>query len=288
MPKLLATDTLQSRLLHLISAIGAGCEKDTLDPDLLREGLQHQVCREVLPVIEGQPVCVYLTATGLQRSLEAQKDGHLLLGIDITRHGLTIRKDLTFEQWCSILERLRLAKECYHTALSDLIRYGRQRYSKERVDETLEQLMFPFDDVNHAEHIGCVPRLLREQFSLTSEHYYILGLLFKEDTTSQEMWGQRAVEHQLSPNALRRSIEAGQIITDADLKVRTGGDSGIPVLQAVSLPFTRWQRALGGLERARQLSQAQKVAILDELKPIVDFALALHQDAFPEEADEDA
>lgn len=283
MPLILASQTPQSRLLYLISAIGSGCTLESLDDDLLNEGLQAGICRIVHPVRDSDPVVVHLTALGLERGLELQKGGHLLIGADITRHGLSITHDLSIEQWRSMIERLRLVKECYHTALSDAIRYGRQRFGDPVVNETIEQLQFPFADITHADSIGAVPRLLRETYSLTSEHYYILGLLFKDDTTSQEMWAQRTVEHRLSPLALRRSIESGQIITDDELKQRTGNGSGIPVLQAVSLPFTRWKRSLGGVDGARQLPREQRIAILEELSPIVEFALQLREETFTEE-----
>lgn len=284
----LASQSPQSRLLYLITAIGPGCDLDTLDEGLLNEGLQAQICRIVNPVTEGEPVRVYLTATGLQRSLELQKGGHLLIGADITRHGLSLRQDLSKEQWRSMIERLRLVKECYHTALSDGLRYGRNRFGDDFVNETIEQLQFPFADITHAESIGEVPRLLRETYSLTSEHYYILGLLFPGDTTSQELWAGRTVEHRLSPIALRRSIEAGEILTDEALKQRTGNGSGIPVLQAVSLPFTRWTRSIGGLDGVMRLSETDRLAIIEELTPIVNFALQLREKTLPDEEEADA
>ncbi len=282
----LTTTTPESRLLYLITHIGPGCLADDLDPDLLNEGLKAGICRLVTPVTEGDAVTVMLTALGLQRSLDLQKGGHLLLGVDITRHGLVLNTDLTVEQWRSILDRLRLAKECYHTALSDTLRYGRQRFGDELVDQTIEQLEFPFDDINKASSIGAVPRLLREQFQLTAEHYYILGLHFREDHASQEMWAGRAAEHRLSPLALRRSIEAGEILTDEALRQRTGGGSGIPVLQGISLPFTRWKRNVGGLDGVKKLPRDQQVAILEEITPLVDFALELREAVFPEEEDD--
>jgi hypothetical protein len=283
----LISQSPQARLLYLITAIGSGCDLDTLDVDLLKEGTAAGICRIVHPLTDDHPVRVHLTAHGLERSLELQKGGHLLIGTEITRHGLSITRDLTIEQWRSMLERLRLVKECYHTALSDAIRYGRTRFGRDAADQAIEQLQFPFADINHAESIGEVPRLLRETYSLTSEHYYILGLLFSGDTTSQEMWAKRTVEHRLSPIALRRSIEADQIITDDDLRQRTGNSSGIPVLQAVALPFTRWSRSIGGLDGVAKLKRDDQIAILQELTPIVEFALKLREQAFPDETEEE-
>jgi hypothetical protein len=97
------------------------------------------------------------------------------------------------------------------------------------------------------------------------------------------MWAKRTVEHRLSPIALRRSIEADQIITDDDLRQRTGNSSGIPVLQAVALPFTRWSRSIGGLDGVAKLKRDDQIAILQELTPIVEFALKLREQAFPDE-----
>jgi hypothetical protein len=271
----------QETAIRLFHVVGAGIDRDDLDPDLLAFGLQHQLIREVLPTVPRghkgplPPVRIHLTGSALETSMQLRDAGHLLFGIGITRFGLNIQQDMTFEQWRGLIRNLRLVKECYHTALADGISYGRTRFGREAVDTCLQQLEFPFEDVTHAESIALVPRLTRETFQLTSEHTYILGLLLPQDHTSQEMWAARCQEHCLSPIALRRSIERGEIITDEQLKTISGANSGRPVLQGMTLQFSRWVSERGGVDQLLSLPREAKLEILQEVAPVVEIALKL-------------
>lgn len=275
--------TQQQQAIQLLKTVGSGIDRDDLDPHLLAFGLQHQLIREVLPTVPRghtgplPPVRVHLTGTAMETSQQLQSAGHLLFDAQITRYGLTITRDLTLDQWRTLITNLRRVKECYHAALADSITYGRTKFGREIADQHIEQLEFPFEDVKHAESIAHVSRLTRETFQLTSEHTYILGLMFPDDTTSQELWGARCHEHRLTPLALRRSIEAGVIITDADLKTRTGANSGRPVLQGMTLPITRWIADHGGREKLLKLPVEQKVEIIRELQDIIELGLALRE-----------
>lgn len=265
----------KARTLLLLDACRKSCLKDELDPDLAAWGEQQGLIRLVNPVDSHSQPTYHLTGLALEQSIILRDAGSPLLSLDITQHGLRITHDLSQSEWRLTVMRLRQAKEAYHTCLGDLLDYGRQHFGTKYVDEQIQQLEFPFEDITHAESIARVPRLLREVSQLTSEHYYILGLKFPQDNTSQELWARRAAEHKLSPLALRRSIERGEILTDAALEQSTGHGSGIPVLQGMALPFIRWMRQVGGLDTVKTWDTAKRAAVLQEITPIVEFALEL-------------
>jgi hypothetical protein len=228
--------SINPRLLYLFDAIrNLPVPEADLDPDLITLGLEAGVIRRIIPLDASGVVTVWLTGTGVETALAMRSEGQLLLNLDITRHGLRLSRDLTAEEWSTTLSRIRVVKEAYHTALADLLNYGRAQFGSEFVEEKITQLAFPFDDINHAVSIGCTHLSLREKWRLSSEHYYILGLKFPTDSVSQELWAQRSSEHKLTPLALRRSIEAGTIITDTALTTQTGKDSGVLLIQGLTL-----------------------------------------------------
>ena len=269
----------KARTLLLLDACRTRCPHGDLDPDLAHWGVKEGLIRLVNPAQPGgvEGSFYHLTALALEQSILLRDAGSPLLSLDITQHGLRITRELSQSEWRLTVMRLRQAKEAYHTCLGDLLDYGRQHFGTKYVDEQIQQLEFPFEDITHAESIARVPRLLREASQLTSEHYYILGLKFPQDNTSQELWANRAAEHKLSPLALRRSIERGEIITDTALTQLTGHGSGIPVLQGMALPFVRWIAQVGGLETVKTWDTAKRAAVLQEITPIVNFALELRE-----------
>jgi len=267
----------KTRTLLLLDACRVRCAHSDIDSALAQWGVKEGLIRLVNPTQPGAEGFYHLTAYALEQSILLRDAGSPLLSLEITQHGLRITRDLSQDEWRTTVMRLRQAKEAYHTCLGDLLDYGRQHFGGKYVDEQIQQLEFPFEDITHAESIARVPRLLRETFKLTSEHYYILGLKFPQDNTSQELWAARSAEHKLSPLALKRSIERGEIITDTALLQQTGHGSGIPVLQGMTLPFTRWANQVGGIDAVKAWDEGKRAAVLQELTPIVDFALALRE-----------
>ena len=275
--------------LQIIDFVRSGVDESALrehNPDLLEFGTKNGLIRVVTPVREGTPVRVHLTGLALEKSIALRDQGNPLLGIDITAHGLLFRSELTQDQWVCTLQRLRTVKSSYHNAIADMLSFGRSHFDATFVNEAIEQLEFPLDDINHAEGITHVPRSLRETFCLTSEHYYILGIKFPTDHPSQELWAGRARDHLLSPLNLKRSIESDRILTTDALNKLTGHGSGIAVLQGLVLPFTRWTKTVGGIQQVKTWDPERQAQILRELTPIVEFALTLRATLNPTEEEE--
>lgn len=267
-----------SQTLSILDLVRSGIPLAELvahDPDLLPFGTENGLIHVIPANQHGQDATVMLTGLALEHSIVLRDAGNPLFGIDIQPHGLVLRQELTQEQWLNTLQRLRVVKTAYHNVLADLIAHGRTRFGDTFVNESIEQLEFAFDDINHAENIAHVPLRLREAFALTSEHYYVLGLKFPADHTSQELWAQRARDHKLNPHLLKRSIEQGRILTDDTLRQLTGHNSGMPVLQGLALPFNRWLNNVGGLTIVKEWDIESRTEVLREISPLVDFALEL-------------
>lgn len=186
--------------------------------------------------------------------------------------GMIIGQSMTADQWTSVLTRMRQLQDAYHNNLADLIAYGRREFGTEFVDEKLEQMEFSLTDVARADAIGQLTLDLRTSHPLTSEHYFVLGRKFPADPKAQAKWAALAEEHQLSPLALKRSLDAEggpRLITDKELSDLTGRHSGQPVLQGLHLEVQRWVQAQGGEEKLLKAPLPVRQAFIAEMRPIV-------------------
>lgn len=193
--------------------------------------------------------------------------------VTFTPGGLLIGQTLDAAQWREILTRLRTVKQTYQCYLADLIDYGNKHFGAEFVQGELRQLEFDLADVTHATAIGHTSLTLRNQRRLTSEHYYLLGRAFPDQPAQQDHWADLAIQHQLSPLALKRSLEAPDgpaVITDQQLADLSGRHSGQPVLHGVSLTVRQWVNGLGGEDKLLRASRAVREAFVSEITPIDD------------------
>ena len=270
------SDTIPTRLLLLVDQLRSGpVPEDTLETALVEEGLEAGI---VVRVPKVTPAQVSLTARGLEAAEHMRADGELIFGIDITPTGLRIKGDLSRDQVVFLFQRLRLVKQTYHMALADVIAYARREHGQEFVDESLEQLHFEFMDVQKADYIGKVPLLTRETYRLDSEVAYVLGQKFPDDTASQERWARLAVEHKLSALSLKRSIDAGRIMTEVRIERESGRDSGIVVINGMfTVGFNRWVKQVGGERKILEMYRETKEEFLAETQPVVELAEKVRQ-----------
>jgi hypothetical protein len=246
---------------------------EDFDPQLLERARAAGIVKTFPGAEHGE--LVMLTGTGVMEivgSSQSRGGRELIMNLDITADGLVIKRHLTKEEWWQTLARLKLVQKTYALSLADLIHYGRDRYGAEFVDEKLEQLEFPLDEINRSDAIALVDHGMRQTYRLTSEHYYVLGRDRGDDKDLMEKWAAAAVKHSLSALALARSIANDQIITDTDIQTLSGRDSGIPTINGFGLTFVRWTKAAKAEENINKWSRQDKEKLLLELLPIVEFA----------------
>lgn len=266
---------LEAPLLHqLVDALRTGPARAAdFDPDLVKLGLAEGIIAQVPGY---GPATVCLTAKGLEEAKALRAQGEPLLGLDITETGLRIHRILTKQEVSDLLVRLQRVRHIYHAALADVLTHARTHHGEDFVNETLDQLEFPFEDVQKAQAIQAVPQLLREQSGLSAEHIYVLGRQFPEDTNEQEKWAALAGKHELTALALKRSIQTGTILTDEKIHALSGRSSGIPVINGlITVEFRRWLNQVGGRNVVLGWNKTQKLALLDEFEPLLGFAEAV-------------
>ena len=197
--------------------------------------------------------------------------------VAIERHGIQlIDGALNFEQWRAYLDGYRQVNNAYIEGLADLIRYGRSNFGDNETEDALKQLEFSLADAQHAASIGQTTFEFRDEFGLSSEHYYLLGKLPDDDT--RRHWAGLAKKHDLTALELKRSIEGGKVIKTDEISQRSGRDSGgLMTVQALVFSFERWEKQVGGEAKVLSWDRDRRQQWLQEMNPMLTLADRVRQ-----------
>ena len=201
-------------------------------------------------------------------------------GFNLTEHGLKITRLLSWDEWRELLSQARRIKKTYFSVLSDITDYGRRTFGDDPVNKALEQLEFEMTDATKAHVIALVGYARREKWNLSSEHAYVLGHML-EDTPERDKWAAICLEHSLTAFELKKSIEKGEVIREAEIRETSGHGDGIPSVQAIRFQFEKWQRQFPDRAAILKLPKLERRKILDLLTPIVDLANSIQTSFFP-------
>lgn len=193
-------------------------------------------------------------------------------GIELTEHGLRIRRLLSVDEWREMLKSTRRVHSIYHSVLSDLTHYGRQKFGDAIVNDTLEQLEFDLADALKAETIALVGYEQRAKYALSSEHAYVLGKLLRDDEPAREKWASDCLQHSLSAFELQKSIEAGEVVREDEIRDRSGRTDGVPTVQGVRFQFERWMRQFSEPDDVLKLPVPERRKVLEVLQPLIELA----------------
>lgn len=206
----------------------------------------------------------------------------------ITRTGLHIHADLSFEEWAGLAPLAGEMVACAAFLIGDWLVYGQDHFERQlplpgfelpakgRVnrstyDAALAATSLDFTTLqNYAYVARRVPRELRQD-KLPWEHHRIVAKLPEPE---QKRWLEIAIKHQtkgraLSSRRLRRSIQAGRLLRIEELRVPEA-DRGIKThLMGVNRILAWWD----GLQQDDWLEEAtaeQRAAVKRDLQPVID------------------
>lgn len=191
----------------------------------------------------------------------------------ITPNGVVFAEELSREEFRELIGMFKMLGDSYDILLGSTLRAGMEWYGKEYVEEVLEQTQFPYADAMRALVISQMELKFDDWTGLTGDHFHVLGLAFRGDAVLQEKWARETEAHRLTPRALKRSIERGEVVTDAQIEEESGGHSGgYGYLDELALAYSQWSRRIGGKKAVLDLPRAEKVLWLDSVKPIRELA----------------
>jgi len=189
--------------------------------------------------------------------------------IEVTDHGAVINGPLTKDEWVEAITTLRDVHHNYLKALGDVVGYGIDNFGAEVVGQNIEQLEFSLSDANAALGIAKLSYDFKSAYPLTSEHYLILSKVATEEL--KEEWAQIAVKHKLSALELKRSIEAGEILTNEEISNNSGLGAGITTIEGTLFQFQQWKQRVGE-DNIIDLPRTNKLELLEKLQPFIELA----------------
>lgn len=208
----------------------------------------------------------------------------------ITRTGLEIRDDLSFEEWRSLAPRFSEAVKCAAFLIGDWLVYGEDHFrGQERLPGFENEIAVPgrvgsdlYDAALAATGLDRttlhayayvsrqVPRSLRNE-ELSWEHHKAVAKLEEPD---QKRWLQIALENPrgggpVSTRRLRKSIIVGRLLTPEELHpdpADRGIENHIPFVNRLVAWWSR-MRERHWLQRA---TGEQRAALKRDLQPVVE------------------
>ncbi len=191
----------------------------------------------------------------------------------ILPHGIEFDARLTEEEYRGLLGALRTMQDAYDACLGSTLRKGVEWFGKDRVEEWLEQLEFPYATAVRALVISQLELAFDEWTGLTGEHLHVLGLAFRGNQELQEKWSRLVLKHQLSPKALKVSIERGEVVTDKDIEATSGQKTGgLGFEWELELAYKQWTRRIGGHDAVLHWSRDARERWLAGVEPITKLA----------------
>lgn len=182
-------------------------------------------------------------------------------GVRITPNGLVFEKALNIEQWKEVGRWLQSCRRAQTWLDADWLAYGKVSYDESEVTEALDQLELNFGPKTDALlSLAGVP-IEKRRPGLTAAHYMELQKL--KTVKDQDKWAKLAEAERLTPNDLKRSIAAGEVVRGSDER-----SSGIFTLAAWVTEFEVWKRSLDD-GWPGDLTWCSKVR--DQIKPVIEF-----------------
>jgi hypothetical protein len=188
----------------------------------------------------------------------------------LTASGIDIDQDITFEQWHEGLGLFKWMQSKMKIGFSDYVSFGRIKFGKERTEESLAQLEFDMPTVKAALEIGTVPLELRKP-GLEAEHFVVLARS-QLSAKQQVKWAETASLQKLSPNQLKHSIDAGEVVTTTVARSR---QTGTISLKGIRQEFDIWLRRMDGIEGIRRASIEVQEDLLSDLQAFHELYMAL-------------
>lgn len=187
--------------------------------------------------------------------------------IQITNEGTSISDSMGYDEWFEQVKAMRMVKHLYHSALSDLVKFGRSKFGEARVKDAMSQLAFDLSDVYRAESLASLESGVKMKPNLTAELQYVLGKDLADSPEEQERWANIAVEEKLTPAELRLSIGRNEVVHG----LRGERSPGIVTFESVSMQFQRALRQYGGVEAVQRMNKAERENIASLMAPITSF-----------------
>ena len=181
-------------------------------------------------------------------------------------NGLAIPTETSKEEVAAILKNFSFWQNASAVALADVLSFAQSKGYLEQLEIVFEECGLTPTDVSRALAIGDVPRGLRSE-KLSAEHYYVVSRMTMDQQTK---WLAAAEKNALSALELKRSIEAGRVLTKEEIAELSGKGSGIVNYHGIVNQWSRWSSKVGGVHGITSWPTPVLRQWLSDVSPIVE------------------
>jgi hypothetical protein len=185
--------------------------------------------------------------------------------------GLTIHGEIDFEQWQSIGNQLVPMAKSLGFIIGDWINYGEKRYGK-KYEEAMAKTGLANQTLKDYAYVARkIESSLRQDDLDFSIHAAVAKLKDPED---QRRWLAIAAEKGLSVQRLRKSINYGWVVSEADMAPDPADRGNVTYLALVNR-LVRWWKSETAKAPAGEWDEERREALRRDLEPLVEMYHAL-------------
>jgi len=196
----------------------------------------------------------------------------------VSRTGLSVHQDLSFDEWAALAPRLNEASRCVAFLIGDWLIYGETRFAKEggkpsrRVcgedyERAISATGLDLSTLQSYAHVARKVQLATRHEALSWEHHKAVAKLKERD---QVRWLRIAAEAggAVSSRRLRKSINAGRLLSVAETKFDPA-DRGIPNHIPHINRLCAWWADMKKARWLERASEAQRARLKRDLMPVI-------------------
>jgi hypothetical protein len=189
----------------------------------------------------------------------------------ITRTGLDIRGELTFEEWQALGNELAPVAKSIGFIVGDWINYGETRYG-EKYHEALRATGLSYATLADYSYVA-----RRIDFSFRNEnldftHHKVVAKC--KDPQAQRTWLETAEKENLSVARLRKSMNFGRLATEQEME-QDPADRGVVTHLALINRLIRWWKQTTADDPVDKWDPEQRANVKQDFRLILDIYEAL-------------
>ena len=189
----------------------------------------------------------------------------------ITLTGIAFHEDLTFDEWDALGKKLAPVGKSIGFIIGDWINYGEKRYG-EKYTDAIKRSGLTMETLKLYSHVARRIEMLNRSNVLDFTHHIVAARL--KDPDQQQHWLKIAEEEKMSVRRLKKSLNAGRIVTPEEMK-EDPADRGYVTYLALLNRIRRWWARETGKAPVEEWDEDRRQGLKKDFKLILDIYEAL-------------
>lgn len=196
--------------------------------------------------------------------------------VRITNVGLRFDRELSFEEWSNLGQRLGKAARISMLLVGDWLNYGQDRWNggnrfermaeeqRAKYEEAMQLTGLELGSLQAASQVARKISLEDRSENLTFSHHRLLSRI-KDDDVRRE-WIQKTVDGNFSTRRLRMSLNAGRFVSEKELATPVQKGRKTHLFWITRL--TQWWASSKATSEYQEMTREQLEAVLLDFEPV--------------------